>query len=284
MYIIVWTQCQAAFRRPPLAACSWSDLLLLITIDGVNQMRRGDGSPTALGGGLQAPLSYTDQIAAILEREILHGSFRRGEHLQQDEICKRFGVSRTPAREALRKLQALGLVELVPNKGARIQRPTLEELRQTYEVRAELEGFAAALACQFRNEILIERLTEQQHRLQHAVALTTESTVDNGMNAIVSEQLKEFNDEFHHLIHEGARNPHLSSVIQDLERYFPKDTVRKAITLSSDLERFYVYEHDVVLNEISRGRPEGAREAMRAHIHAAQDLLLKYLRDIDYDA
>src|SRR5690606_24679090 len=102
------------------------------------------------GVGLQTPTSYADQIARILEGEILAGRYARGEHLQQDEVCRRFGVSRTPAREALRKLQALGLVQLVPNKGALIQMPTLEELRQTYEVRAELEGFAASLAARHR--------------------------------------------------------------------------------------------------------------------------------------
>src|SRR5690625_3941917 len=95
-------------------------------------------------GGLRVPSSVTDQIASILESEILRGAFTRGAHLQQDEICRRFGVSRTPAREALRKLQVLGLIELIPNKGARIQRPTLEELRQTYEVRAELEEIGRA--------------------------------------------------------------------------------------------------------------------------------------------
>lgn len=235
------------------------------------------------GNGLQVPTSYTDQIASILEQEILRGRFRRGEHLQQDEICKRFGVSRTPAREALRKLQALGLVELVPNKGAMIQRPTLDELRETYEVRAELEGFAAALACDQRTDDLVARLSDAQQRLRSAVAMVETSPEDIEQETAGSEQLKLFNDEFHRLIHAGAGNSRLQNVIRDLERYFPKDTVRKAITLESDLQRFYVHEHDVILEEIVNGRPEGARDAMRAHIQAAQGMLLSYLKDIGYD-
>jgi DNA-binding GntR family transcriptional regulator len=235
------------------------------------------------GNGLQVPTSYTDQIASILEQEILRGQFRRGEHLQQDEICKRFGVSRTPAREALRKLQALGLVVLVPNKGAMIQRPTLEELRETYAVRAELEGFAAALACQSRTDGLVARLSGAQQRLRSAVALFETPSIDDGTESVASEQLKVFNDEFHQLIHSAAQNSRLSSVIHDLERYFPKDTVRQAISLSSDLQRFYVDEHDAILEEIINGRPEGARDAMRSHIQAAQSMLLNYLRDLGYD-
>src|SRR5262245_50738364 len=114
----------------------------------VTKMRGADTS-------LVMPASVTDQIASILEGEILRGQYHRGEHLQQQEICRRFGVSRTPAREALRKLQALGLVKLIPNRGARVLQPTLEDLRQTYDVRAELEGFAAALAAEHRTDEMV---------------------------------------------------------------------------------------------------------------------------------
>jgi len=233
--------------------------------------------------GLQVPTSYTDQIASILEQEILRGRYRRGEHLQQDEICRRFGVSRTPAREALRKLQALGLVSLVPNKGAMIQRPTLDELRQTYEVRAELEGFAAALACDLRTDELVAKLSQTQKHLRVAVEQVETTGGDVAETTAGSEQLKLHNDEFHRLIHAAARNSRLQAVIHDLERYFPKDTVRQAITMASDLQRFYVDEHDLILEEILSGRPDGAREAMRAHIQAAQSMLLNYLRDLGYD-
>jgi DNA-binding GntR family transcriptional regulator len=232
---------------------------------------------------LQIPTSYTDQIASILEQEILRGRYRRGEHLQQDEICRRFGVSRTPAREALRKLQALGLVTLVPNKGAMIQRPTLDELRQTYEVRAELEGFAAAMACEHRTDALVAHLSEAQQRLQDAVALIEASSKDATATSSGDEQLKFYNDEFHRMIHAAAGNSRLQAVILDLERYFPKDTVRKAISVGSDLQRFYVDEHDRIVEEIINGRSQGARDAMRAHIEAAQAMLLGYLRDLGYD-
>ena len=73
--------------------------------------------------------SYADEIAFRLEAEILDGAYEPGSHLMQEEICGRFGVSRTPVREALRKLQAQKLVDLVPNKGARIRVITLSELR-----------------------------------------------------------------------------------------------------------------------------------------------------------
>lgn len=231
---------------------------------------------------LVTPTGVTDQIAAILEGEILRGQYRRGEHLQQDEICRRFGVSRTPAREALRKLQALGLLELIPNRGARILRPTLEELRQTYDIRAELEGFAAALAAEHRTDEMVAELTEVQDELREAVGRVERASPS--AHAATGERLKKANDAFHWMIHTASANERLRGLIRDLERYFPKDIVRQAITSDEDLHRFYVAEHDLVLEEIIHGRAEGARDAMRDHIRAAQQLLLNYLADIGYDS
>lgn len=239
-------------------------------------------APGGAGSDLIVPMSYTDQIATILEQEIIRGRFRRGEHLQQDEICRRFGVSRTPAREALRKLQALGLVQLVPNKGALIQMPTLEELRQTYEVRAELEGFAASLAARHRTDDLVTALVGAQRQLSRVVSWI-EAERDGDETTAGSEELRKFNDDFHRLIHSAGGNVRLQGLIRDLERFFPKDTVRQAITLPEDLRRFYVAEHDQILEEIIHGRAEGARDAMRDHIRQSQAMLLDYLRDIGFD-
>jgi DNA-binding GntR family transcriptional regulator len=230
--------------------------------------------------GLTPPSSYADQIALVLEQEILRGKYRRDEHLQQDEICRRFGVSRTPAREALRKLQALGLVQLVPNKGALVQVPTLQELKETYEVRAELEGFAAALATRHRTDELVARLLASQKQLADAVAASADGAQADGSTA--PERLKQFNDDFHWLIHAAGGNRRLEIQIHDLERYFPKDTVRLAISRPDDLQRFYVAEHEQILSEILGGRAEAARDAMRHHIHMSQAMLLSYLKDLGF--
>ena len=78
--------------------------------------------------------SLVDEIAYRLEAAILEGEFGPGTHLLQDELCARFGVSRTPVREALRKLQAQHLVVLVPNKGATVRFPSRSELSDVYVV------------------------------------------------------------------------------------------------------------------------------------------------------
>src|SRR4051794_27444888 len=112
------------------------------------------------------PTSLADEIAFRLERGILEGEFPPGTHLFQDELCSRFGVSRTPVREALRKLQAQHLLVLTPNKGATVRVPTRVDLEEIYAVRAELEGFAAELAAAHVTDEMLERLRAAQQVIE----------------------------------------------------------------------------------------------------------------------
>lgn len=229
------------------------------------------------GTGLRSPSSYADQIAGILEGEILGGRYARGEHLQQDEVCRRFGVSRTPAREALRKLQALNLVELVPNRGARVRVPTLRELEEVYQVRAELEGFAAELAAEAEDPAIARRLAEAQRAL--ADLLPAAVAALDGSEEASGERLRHVNDTFHGVVHDAGGNRRLGQMIQELHRYFPKDTVRLAIRTPDALQVLYLDDHDVVLDRIANGRGAQARVAMRDHILRSQTMLIDYLRD-----
>ena len=87
-----------------------------------------------------------DHLASTLQARVLSGEIPTGTRLRQEAIAREFGVSRTPVREALRQLQAIGIAEVKPNRGAVVRAPTARDLREAYEVRAELEGLAAELA------------------------------------------------------------------------------------------------------------------------------------------
>ncbi len=82
----------------------------------------------------------------MLEEAIVSGELEPGRVLRQEELSERFDVSRTPVREALRRLAALGLVSFVPNRGVRVRTITLDELREAFLVRAELESLATEIA------------------------------------------------------------------------------------------------------------------------------------------
>lgn len=232
---------------------------------------------TQPGAGLQSPSSYADQIARILEGEILGGRYARGAHLQQDEVCRRFGVSRTPAREALRKLQALNLVELIPNRGARVRVPTLRELEEVYQVRAELEGFAAELAAEADDPAIARRLREAQTALAELLPVAVAAL--DGADEHAGERLRHFNDTFHGVIHDAGGNRRLGQMIQELHRYFPKDTVRLAVRTPDALQVLYLDDHDVILDRIAHRDGPQARAAMRDHILRSQSMLIDYLRE-----
>src|SRR5216117_4226192 len=110
----------------------------------------------------EAGAALVDRLAATIQARVLAGEFASGSRLRQESLATEFGVSRTPVREALRKLQAAGVVQLEPRRGARVRGPTAREVREAYEVRAELEGLAAALASVRIRDDELRRLRDAQ--------------------------------------------------------------------------------------------------------------------------
>lgn len=223
--------------------------------------------------------SYADEIAFRLEAEILDGAYAPGSHLMQEEICTRFGVSRTPVREALRKLQAQNLVDLIPNKGARIRTITLSELTEVYAVRAELEGYAASLAApQFSGEHAAA-LESVQAQLESVVTMLGAPQPRQAGESVINAQLTRFNEEFHGVIRAVAGNGLLDRMISDLQRRFPKDYVWKTIESAELIETINVTEHRRILEALARKDADAARAAMTAHVNHAGSVLLRHLRD-----
>lgn len=89
-------------------------------------------------------LDVADRVRELIEQ----GDLAPGERISEKQLCERFGVSRTPLREALKVLASEGLVELLPNRGARVVRLTLKMVKDTYDLMGALEGLSGELACQ----------------------------------------------------------------------------------------------------------------------------------------
>src|SRR6184192_4893144 len=101
-----------------------------------------------------------DDIALVIEEAIVAGELEPGSVLRQEQLSERFGVSRTPIREALRRLAALGLVSFEPNRGVRVRALSRAELREAFLVRAELEGLATELAAPRMTDVEVEALDQ----------------------------------------------------------------------------------------------------------------------------
>ena len=217
-----------------------------------------------------------DRLAATLQARVLNGEIETGTRLRQEALAREFGVSRTPIREALRQLQAIGIAELEPNRGAIVRAPTARELREAYEVRAELEGLAAKLAATHISDDELARLRDAQELFQRSITRLIErrrsrrrQEPDWGDD---SEWVRA-NDLFHQAIQEAAGNAQLLRTIADLHRSFPRALTWSALRESSQLLDENVRQHDAIVDAIERGDGESARERMIAHVRAAGELI-----------
>lgn len=225
------------------------------------------------------PTSLADELASRIERGILDGEFPPGTHLLQDELCARFGVSRTPVREALRKLQAQHLVVLTPSKGATVRVPSRLELEEVSELRAELEGWACELAAKRMTDAGLERLWAAYRLIAAAYEVVGAGKVAEEREASLKAEITRGNDELHDAILELAGNGQLREVCRSLQAYFPKDYVWRAITASDDGRALSLDDHRAIIEALAAGKGAAARKAMVAHVRRGGVTLIAYLAE-----
>ncbi len=214
-----------------------------------------------------------DRLAGAIQTRVLSGDVPVGTRLRQEALADEFGVSRTPVREALRKLQATGLVELHPNRGAVVRGPSAREIREAYEVRAELEGLAAELAAGRISDRDLLRLREAQTLFRKSVETLIARRARRRAPWKDESVWVRANDLFHQAILDAAGNERLSDTIADLHRSFPRDLTWTALSQSSRLLEENVEQHEAVLEAIEQRDSEEARRRMIEHIRTAGELV-----------
>ena len=224
--------------------------------------------------GRDAPL--VDRLAATLQARVLSGEIETGTRLRQEALAREFGVSRTPIREALRQLQAIGIAQLEHNRGAVVRAPSARELREAYEVRAELEGLAAKLAATRISDDELSRLRNAQELFQRSITRLIERRrqsrrreADWGDDSVWVRA----NDLFHQAIQEAAGNTRLLRTIADLHRSFPRALTWSSLRHSSQLLDENVRQHDAIVAAIESADGEAARERMIEHVRSAGELI-----------
>jgi len=224
--------------------------------------------------------ALVDRLAAAIHARVLAGDIPTGSRLRQETLATEFGVSRTPVREALRKLQADGLIELEPNRGAVVRGPSGREVREAYEVRAELEGLAAALAASRIRDQEVRRLHDAQRMFGRSVKgllawKTRRRDGDAPPPAEVHDEWMRGNDVFHLAIHEAAGNERLQSTLSDLHGSFPRDLSWIVLGESSRLLEENVAQHAAILDAIERHDAPQARRLMKEHVLRAGELVVR---------
>ncbi len=214
-------------------------------------------------------MNAVERVAGEIQAQVLSGAVPVGTRLRQEALAEEFGVSRTPVREALRHLQATGLVELLPNRGAVVRGPSAREIREAYEVRAELEGLAAELAAGRISDRDLLRLREAQALFRESVATLISRRARRPAPWRDESVWVKANDLFHQSILDAAANARLSDTIADLHRSFPRDLTWAALSRSSRLLAENVEQHEAILDAIEQRDPAEARRRMIDHVRSA---------------
>lgn len=199
--------------------------------------------------------------SAIRER-VLSGEYAAGDRLREGELAEAVGVSRTPVREALRRLDAEGLVEYVPNRGAHVAAWSQHDLEEIFGLRALLEGYGARLAA---SKIEAAELQELE-----ALADQMESIVRRGIEGRY-EQMALVNSRFHRLVVEAARNTRLAALVGSVVQLpLQQRTLREYSQRRLDRS---MSQHRELIDALAAGDTKWAEAVMQAHVLGARHAL-----------
>jgi len=215
-----------------------------------------------------------DRLAAAIQSRVLSGEIPTGARLRQETLASQFGVSRTPVREALRKLQSSGLVTVEPNRGAIVNGPSARDIREAYAVRAELEGFAAELAVSRIRDEQLQLLRETEELFRHSIqGVIGERRRGVERDWSTESEWERANNLFHQVIQEAAANRQLLTAIAHLHQSFPRHLTWSALSQSTHLLEENIEQHHRILAAIETRDAAEARRAMAEHVRAAGELV-----------
>jgi DNA-binding GntR family transcriptional regulator len=219
------------------------------------------------------PASLIDDIAEKIHARIIAGVYKPGVRLKQESLAEEFGVSRTPIREALSRLDARGIVKQEVGRSAIICTPDPREVREMYQVRAELEGLAAQLAAQWISDDQLRRLrlthdafVKATKRLRASKAPRVQTTAgDSAMQAALG--WSDTNADFHRTIMEASGNASLLRILKGVSAgYFQNIILTSAAEMTMHRVTTNIESHSKILSAIEDRDSARARQAMTEHI------------------
>jgi DNA-binding GntR family transcriptional regulator len=223
-------------------------------------MSREKLSPIRLEG--YQPLR--DMVFDVLMNAIMQGQLSPGERLLEVQLADEMGVSRTPVREAIRRLELEGFVVMVPRKGAYVAGLSIDDVESVYEIRTALETLAVRLAAQRMEAADYEQLDELAGKMQQT---WQEGDVDNWVN---------LDARFHELLYTFSRNERLismmSNIMEQLSRY-------RIISLANvEVRQNSLNEHQTLIEALKRRDSDAAADAAARHIENTKQSLVNMLK------
>ncbi len=213
-------------------------------------------------------LTKTEWVAEKLRQAIIAGDLKPGTRLLQDVLAEQFDVSYTPIREALRRLEAEGLVKSEPHKGVQVTNAETQDKRKLYElyrIRSALESLAVEMA--------VPNLRSEEIEVLRKLLCQ----INDNFAAGQIEPIKQLNYEFHRVFYAAAGAPTLFALITTLWTRFPWDillAVPQRVECSA-------HEHLQIVEAAAANDAHAASEAMQYHIRQGGELALQYLVEME---
>jgi DNA-binding GntR family transcriptional regulator len=211
---------------------------------------------------------YASELCAILKDRIIRWDYLPGHRFTEEEICKEFGVSRSPVRETLRMLEEQGLVDKVPYRGCTVKQPNVQEVNELYDVRAILElAVVEQLATKGTSRETLDGLSETWSKLAQ---VTVFSEVEN-IDFATEDRL------FHETLARAAGNRTLSDMLCTINERLH---FMRMIDITT-VERLWdtCGQHLQILQAIAAGDALAAKDAMRLNIEGARQHVKSALKE-----
>jgi len=205
-----------------------------------------DGGAGTGEGGLN------QQAYEEIRRRILEGELLPSSPLSEHQLAATLQLSRTPVREAIKRLEKEGLVRSIPNRGTFIAELSAQDIMEIYQVRERLEGLAARIAAE-------QMSTEDVQALEHEVALTASLSDEDRIGEIFQSDIR-----FHKLIIAATRNQRLSIILATLDDQMYR--VRAILPRSADWLGATLRDHKAIVEQIKARDGKGAEQAMEQHL------------------
>lgn len=203
-------------------------------------------------------------IFNTLREAIIVGELKPGERLMEVKLAEKMGVSRTPVREAIRKLELEGLVEMLPRKGAHVADLSIKDIMDVLEVRSTLDGLASSLSAL--------RITDEEIKeLKHLLTQFVNYVERDNMQGLIKKDV-----EFHDIIYRSSRNDKLIQISNNLREQVQRFRVIYVKDYSSSRE--LIKEHTEICDAISRRDSGAAMDYANRHIKNQEETIIKAIK------
>ena len=199
-------------------------------------------------------------VCEHIREAIINGVFAPGKRLMEIQMADEMGVSRTPVREAIRKLEMEGFVVMIPRRGTYVSNMSIRDINDVYEIRISLDTLAAGLAA--------ERISDEElEELQRLLVKVGNAIEENDMAKVVEADI-----EFHDVLYKASRNERLRNIINNLREQI---TVIRGVSMRypgrlKDTQE----EHRRLVESIAARNVEKSQEAARIHLENAERTLM----------